>query len=163
MEMETTMEVLKLAVRGIPSEHADALRSGGLDANSQAALSRVAEGQGNPCRHCLQLIAPGDTMLVLSYRPFARPQPYAEQGPIFLHGKTCEPYDSEALPAWFGHLQPALLRGYGADDWIRYETAQVIPGQQLDEACRQILADDSVAYVHIRSKYNCFQCRVERG
>jgi hypothetical protein len=39
----------------------------------------------------------------------------------------------------------------------------VIQGQDLDAACRTILARDDVAYVHIRSKFNCFQCRVERA
>jgi len=28
---------------------------------------------------------------------------------------------------------------------------------------KEHLADDTVAYVHIRSKFNCFQCRVERA
>jgi len=37
----------------------------------------------------------------------------------------------------------------------------VVPGRDLTTACRTILADPTVAYVHIRSKYNCFQCRVE--
>lgn len=154
---------MKLAVRGIPSAQVQALRNGSPDANGQAALRQVAEGQGNPCRHCLQLIAPGEEMLVLGYRPFDQPQPYAELGPIFLHGRDCKHYESEALPAWFEHLQPALLRGYDQNDWIRYETGQVVPGQALDEACRQVLANPSVAYVHIRSKFNCFQCRVERA
>ncbi len=154
---------MKLTVRGIPGAHAQALRSGGPDANGQAALQQLAEGQGNPCRHCLQLIAPGEEMLVLAYRPFDQLQPYAELGPIFLHSKACERHDSDALPRWFEHLQPALIRGYGNDDRIRYETGQVVPGAELGQACRQILADPAVAYVHIRSKFNCFQCRVERG
>jgi hypothetical protein len=38
----------------------------------------------------------------------------------------------------------------------------VVRGAGLTDAYRRILADDSIAYVHIRSKYNCFQCRVER-
>jgi len=35
-------------------------------------------------------------------------------------------------------------------------------GRELTGACRAILADRSVAYVHVRSKFNCFQCRVDR-
>ena len=27
----------------------------------------------------------------------------------------------------------------------------------------RILADPTVAYVHVRSKFNCFQCRVDRA
>lgn len=67
------------------------------------------------------------------------------------------------LPAWFDFLEPAVVRGYDGDDWIRYDTGQVVPGPQIDATCRQILADDTVKYVHVRSKFNCFQCRVDRA
>jgi hypothetical protein len=59
-------------------------------------------------------------------------------------------------------MHPAIIRGYGSDDWIRHDTGDVIAGPSLTAAYRQILGDDTVAYVHIRSKFNCFQCRVDR-
>jgi len=117
----------------------------------------------NPCRHCLQLIAEGNEKLVLSYRPFAQAQPYAESGPIFPHADHCARYDADEPPAWFVYLTPAIVRGYGQDDWIKYETGQVVSGGDLTTACHRILASPEVAYVHIRSKFNCFQCRVERA
>jgi hypothetical protein len=67
------------------------------------------------------------------------------------------------MPAWFDYLEPALVRGYGEDDWIRYDTGRVVPGREIGRHCEEILADPTVAYVHVRSKFNCFQCRVERG
>lgn len=154
---------MKLSVRGIPSEEVDQLRRGGPDANGQPALLRVAEGLANPCRHCLGLIAEGDQKLVLAYRPFDALQPYAETGPIFLHAESCERCESDAMPAWFDFLEPAIVRGYGEDHWIRYDTGDVVPGRELTTACQAILGDATIAYVHIRSKYNCFQCRVDRG
>jgi uncharacterized protein DUF1203 len=154
---------MKLSVQGIPTDEVNRLRRGGLDANGQPALSRIAEGWANPCRHCLGLILDGDEKLVLAYRPFADVQPYAETGPIFLHAAPCERYANETLPAWFDHLDPAIVRGYGANHWIRYDTGDVIPGKELTGACQSILSDPTVAYVHIRSKFNCFQCRVDRG
>jgi hypothetical protein len=154
---------MELIVRGLPSDEVERLRHGAPDANGQPPLLRVAEGVANPCRHCLDLIAEGEDKLVLAYRPFALPQPYAETGPIFLHRRSCARYDSDRLPGWFDFLEPAVVRGYDADDWIRYDTGQVLPGPQLDATCRQILADDSVAYLHVRSKFGCFQCRVDRG
>ena len=51
---------LRLAIRGIPTAHAQALRHGGPDAHGQLPLRAVAQGPGNPCRHCLQLIREGD-------------------------------------------------------------------------------------------------------
>ena len=152
---------MKLAVRGLPTEDVDRIRRGGVDANGQPALTRLAE-VANPCRHCLGLIAPGEEKLVLAYRPFAALHPYAESGPIFLHKTPCERYDAETLPGWFDFMDPAIVRGYGTDDWIRYDTGSVVRGPELTAACRQILADDTVAYAHVRSKYNCFQCRVDR-
>ena len=155
--------MMKFVVRGLPTDQVDAIRQGRGDANDQPALKRRAEGAANPCRHCLQLIAEGDDKLVLSWRPFDSIQPYAESGPIFLHATACTRYESDRLPGWFGFLQPALVRGYGEDDWIRYETGDVVAGSDLGAACQTILADPAVSYVHIRSKFNCFQCRVDRA
>lgn len=154
---------MALKVSGIDSDTVQQLRAGAADANGQAPLSEVARGLGNPCRHCLQPIADGERKLVLGYRPFPGPQPYAEVGPIFLHEAKCPHYESERLPAWFAHLTPAIVRGYDGRDWIRYETGRVVKGEELAAVCEEILANPEVAYVHIRSKFNCFQCRVERG
>lgn len=152
-----------MMVRGIDPGFVEQVRQGGPDAHGQPALHRRAEGMANPCRHCLQLIADGEDMLVLAYRPFSGLQPYAETGPIFLHRHACRRYERDRLPDWFVHLQPAIVRGYGADDWIRYDTGQVVDGRALPDVCARILEQPDVAYVHVRSKFNCFQCRVDRA
>jgi hypothetical protein len=154
---------MKLAVRGIPTNAVERLRAGGLDANGQPALVAIAEGSRNPCRHCLQLIAEGEEMLVLSYRPFAHAQPYAETGPIFLHRQDCPRYEASQLPVWIAQMTPAIIRGYDRNDWIKYETGAVVSGNELGVESEKILADGTTAYVHIRSRFNCFQCRVERA
>lgn len=154
---------MKLLVSGIATEQMESYQAGGPDAHGQPAVQRTARGVANPCRHCLQLIDDGEPMWVLAHRPFDALQPYAEVGPIFLHAQACRRYEAPALPVWFKHLHPALIRGYGTDHWIRYETGDVVAGSELDAACRNILARPDTAYVHIRSKFNCFQCRVERG
>lgn len=154
---------MRLRIQGIPTAEAEAFRCGEPDANGQVAVERVAEGAANPCRHCLALVTEGDAKLVLGYRPFGAPQPYAEVGPIFLHKAECERYSSDRLPDWFAFLDPAMIRGYDADDWIRYDTGEIVAGSALDAKCREILGDVSIAYVHIRSKFGCFQCRVDRA
>jgi Protein of unknown function (DUF1203) len=154
---------MKLRIRGIPTEDCERLWGGGADANGQPPQARVAEGTGNPCRHCLGLIPAGEPLLILSYRPFPALQPYAETGPIFLHAQRCEHYDRDSMPAWSGHLDPAIVRGYDTNDWIRYETGNVIRSRAIASTCETILADPDIAYVHLRSRFNCFQWRVERG
>lgn len=150
-----------LRIRGISSDEVARLRQQGLDANGQTPIELVSDGISNPCRHCLGLIAKGDAMLLLAYRPFDELQPYAETGPIFLHKDDCERYDSDAMPAWFEYFAPAIIRGYSVQHHIRYDTGQAVSGKDLTAACLDILVDSTVAYVHIRSKFNCFQCRVE--
>jgi Protein of unknown function (DUF1203) len=154
---------VKLRVQGMSSTEASRLREHGPDANHQAPIEMISDGKSNPCRHCLALIAKGDAMLLLAYRPFDDLQPYAETGPIFLHKEACKRYDSQAMPAWFEHFDPAIIRGYSEQHYIRYDTGQAIAGNALTSACQNILADTSVAYVHIRSKFNCYQCKVERA
>jgi hypothetical protein len=154
---------MSLRIAGISSGEFERLRAGGVDANGQRPLVRVAEGGASPCRHCLGLIRDGEEKLVLAYRPFAEAQPYAEVGPIFLHARACERYDAAVPPAWFAFLDPAPIRGYGHDDWIRYETGKIVRGSEIAAECGAILAEPSIAYVHVRSKYGCFQCRVDRA
>jgi uncharacterized protein DUF1203 len=154
---------MKLRIRGIPTEGCERIWRGGVDANGQPALVRIADGRANPCRHCLELIREGDEKLVLAHRPFDGLHPYAETGPIFLHATPCDRYESGVVPPWFDYLDPAIVRGYGEDHWIRYDTGNVVRGKEITRACETILDDVTVAYVHVRSKYNCFQCRIDRG
>ena len=93
---------MSLIFSALPTEAVARLRAGGLDANGQPPERHVSDGGGNPCRHCLREIPAGAPMLVLAWRPFPAPQPYAELGPIFLCAAPCERHpDSGALPALF--------------------------------------------------------------
>ena len=146
----------------IPTPVVRALQAGGLDANGQLPERKVAEGGGNPCRHCLKLIPEGAGMLVLAHRPFPAPQPYAEVGPIFLCAEPCEAGGGEDLPAMLA-APDYIVRGYGVDDRIVYGTGGVVATDAIPARAGELLADDRVAYVHVRSaRNNCFQCRIER-
>lgn len=158
----TAICTITLKVTGIATNQCEAIWRGGLDANGQLPQRQTATGGKNPCRHCLSLIPEGEPLLVLGYRPFAEVQPYAETGPIFLHATPCKRYESDALPVWFQYLDPAVVRGYDEKDWIRYDTGQIVRGEDITQTCEKILGDKTVAYVHVRSKFNCFQCRVDR-
>ncbi len=140
---------------------ARAYQSGGLDANGQVPERQISDGDGNPCRHCLNLIPKGAEMLVLAHRPFPAPQPYAEVGPIFLCADACEAGGGAAMPQIL-ESPTYILRGYGPDDRIVYGTGAVVAIETLPEEAARRLADPRIAYVHVRSaRNNCFQVRID--
>jgi len=148
----------------MPSETAARFRNGGLDANGQPPERHISDGDGVPCRHCLTDVAKGEPFLILAYRPFPGPQPYAEIGPIFLHADACGRYADVRVPAMLLAREQILIRGYGADDRIIYGTGKVIPTVALADAAADLFRRTEVAYAHLRSaSNNCFQCRLERS
>lgn len=147
----------------LPTEVARHYQDGGLDANGHRPERHVAQGNANPCRHCLCMIPAGAPMLILAHRPFPAPQPYAEIGPIFLCANHCTKGGGEVLPEILSSPD-YILRGYGADDRIVYGTGNVIATDQIVPKAEQLLRDPRIAYLHLRSaRNNCYQCRVDRA
>ncbi len=141
-----------------------ALQAGGRDANKMMPEKVISQGGGMPCRHCLSYIEAGEEMLILAYRPFETIQPYAEQGPIFLHGRQCDRHENTAVPPqMFLEWEQLLIRGYTSDERIKYGTGKVVTSRSLADECSTALSDTEIDYVHVRSaSNNCYQCRVER-
>lgn len=150
----------------IPTSLVRAYQSGGPDANGQMPEISESDGGGNPCRHCLKMIAQGKPMLVLAHRPFPAAQPYAEVGPIFLcaDAQTCHaPEDATEMPEILASPD-YIVRGYSANDRIVYGTGGVVPTDQIAAQAAARLADPALAYVHVRSaRNNCFQVRIDRA
>ncbi|AZL59892.1 DUF1203 domain-containing protein [Tabrizicola piscis] len=146
----------------IPTDVARHYQAGGADANGQVPERQMSDGGGNPCRHCLKLIPAGEAMLVLAHRPFPKPQPYAEVGPIFLCAAACDQGGGEGLPEILASTD-YIVRGYGDDDRIVYGTGGVVETGALMARAETLLQEARVAYVHVRSaRNNCFQCRIDR-
>ena len=139
------------------------MQAGGPDANGQPPERHIADEGGTPCRHCLKQVAAGDPYLIVAHRPFPDAQPYAEQGPLFLHAAECEqPEDPRQLPEMLVSPQ-YMIRGYDTDNRIVYGTGKVVPTGELPSAAECLFEDPNIAYAHIRSaENNCYQCRVER-
>jgi hypothetical protein len=155
---------MRLRYSGMPSDEAAAYRAGLPDANGQVPERRISDGDGVPCRHCLGNVEEGEPYLVLAYRPFPAPQPYAEIGPIFIHAKACEAYADERLPSRERNGSGRILRGYGNDDRIVYGTGIVVRNADIEANAQAILARPDVAYVHMRSAANnCFTLRIDRA
>ncbi len=154
----------KPAIRfsALPCAVVRALQAGGPDAYGHPAERAIAEGTGNPCRHCLKPIPEGAGMLILAHRPFPATQPYAETGPIFLCEKPCARADDGAALPEILAAPDYIVRGYADDDRIVYGTGRVVATPDIPAYAAEILADPRVAYAHVRSaRNNCYQCRVE--
>lgn len=154
-----------LKISPIPTEHAESYWNGGLDAHGMMPERRVSDGMGVPCRHCLRPVMQGEAYLVLAYCPFPQAQPYAEVGPIFLHAEPCGAYrKSEAVPAMYLDGEPRILRGYDRDNRILYGTGKVVPPPDMADYAEELLCDQAVAYVHVRSSANnCYAFRIDRN
>lgn len=140
------------------------VRAGGPDANGQPAEHAVSDGAGTPCRSCLDHVPEGKGMLILSARPFPAPQPYAEQGPIFLCAESCTPWAGAGLPPILTTSPDYLLKGYSADHRIVYGSGRIVLSAQIVPYAQELLSRPGIAYVDVRSaRNNCFQTRIVRG
>ncbi len=148
----------------LPTSWVRDIQSGGVDVHGQPAERAVSDGRGTPCRHCLREVPEGAEMLILAARPFPSLQPYAEAGPIFLCADPCEAWEGGGVPPVLQTSPDYLIKGYDARDRIVYGTGQITPAGDLAAVAGDLLRDDQIAYIHIRSsRNNCYQCKVTRG
>jgi hypothetical protein len=161
------MEFPMPGIRFVPmeTETARSLQRGGPDAYGLAPEIAVSDGDGMPCRHCMENIGAGEDYLILAYRPFPRNQAFAETGPVFLHARECDaPAPGPDVPEILTLSPNYLLRGYGADDRIVYGSGKVVPQDQIAAYARDLFRNPAIAYVHVRSATNnCYQARIERA
>jgi len=155
---------MTIAFVAMPTKDAAHLWSGGPDAYGHRPETKVSDGPGYPCRHCLKNIDAGEELLVLAYRPFRELQPYAETGPIFLHKQACERYAAEEVLPPMLSSSDYIVRGYGHDDRIVYGSGAVTPTEKIASRAEELLAREDIAYVHVRSaRNNCYQCRIDKA
>lgn len=154
-----------LQFHALATDTVRALQDGQPDYYDQTPETHISNGAGLPCRHCLDYVPKDAPFLILSYRPFTEPQPYAEVGPIFLCGDECEQFKtSSELPPILKTSPTYLIKGYTSDNRIKYGTGIVIPPSEIKSASEKIFEDETVAYIHVRSATNnCYMCLVTRN
>ena len=140
---------------------ASSVRAARRDASGGPVVRRV-DADPHQCRACLTLTKPGEAVLLFSHRPFGSHQPYAEQGPVFIHERPCAPpADDRVYPPEFPHRH-AVLRAYTERDEIA--DAEVVGSRDVEDVIGSLLARPDVAYVHARNDaYGCFMFRIERA
>ncbi|EFL89676.1 DUF1203 domain-containing protein [Ahrensia sp. R2A130] len=140
---------MTLTFQGMTTTRANDLWTGGTDDHDNPPERQVSDGNGNPCRHCLQMIEEGEEFLVFSLRPFASRQPYAEQGPVFLHAEPCPAYATSKVPAVLYDSPNYILRGYGNDERIVYGSGAVRPQTAIEIRAGKLLRDDKITFVDV--------------
>ncbi len=155
---------MKLKYLPMPSNEVRALQAGGKDAYGCAPERTVSDGDGNPCRHCLDFVPKGAGMLILAYRPFPDVQPYAETGPVFLCADPCEAWAGEGVPPILKSSKDYLLKGYTENHRIKYGTGKVVERDDLADYAADLLGRPEISFVDVRSaRNNCFQLRIKRA
>ena len=156
-----------LKFSGMKTEDAERLWRGEADDHGNLPEVATSDGAGIPCRHCLKMIEEGEKFLVFSYRPFDTLQPYAEQGPIFLHAEPCDAYQADEdhppqLPPVLRDSPRYMLRGYDEGQRIVYGSGTIAEQDDIHDTARNMLKQSRIQFVHIRSATNnCWQARVE--
>lgn len=132
---------------------AERFRRTGQDDNGNPVRRIVATSGGSfPCRHCLCLAEPGQTMLLGSYN---LPQPrgiYWTPSPIFLHEISCPRAETlnEVAPIVRSNSLVSV-RAYDAADQCLYDLGQVCAGQDVDGPLERALGDPRTAFVNIHT------------
>ncbi|HEY3979746.1 MAG TPA: DUF1203 domain-containing protein [Streptosporangiaceae bacterium] len=151
-------------VTPIPAEVLARIRAAGHDDFGNPLVPAVSEEGGDPMRCCLRRAAPGDRLCLIAYRPFARPGPCAESGPVFIHAEACAGYDSTgAYPPGYRDWPAMVFRPYRYDGSIAYDAIAMGDGPGAEALIASMLADPSVEFIHTRNVYaGCFMFRIGR-
>ncbi|MBE7637353.1 DUF1203 domain-containing protein [Sneathiella sp. P13V-1] len=154
---------MKLSYCAIPTNHARSIQRGGIDAYGNPPDRVISDGQGNPCRHCLEEIPEGAGILVFAYKPFSGTHAYSETGPVFLCEKECERHKENEFPKIAYGDNAYLIRGYDAEERIIYGSGDIVSAMGIEEFALNVFENMNAKEVHVRSKkYNCFQFKITK-
>ncbi len=126
------------------------------------AHRETATGYG-PCRHCLRTFAVGrDARILFTWDPFQDLEDLPLPGPVFIHAEPCPRYPEDGGFPEDLRPHPLTLNAYGSG---RRLVSQVHAAAGEGESqLAQLLADDQIAYVHVRdTAAGCYDFRAERG
>lgn len=150
----------------IATETAERFRHTGLDDNGNQVrrITATAEG-GFPCRHCLQLGTPGETMLLGSYN-LPRPRGiYWTPSPVFLHERDCaRSKTNNLIPPVVRSNALVSVRAYDLADQCLYDLGHVCAGEDVDAPLDRALGDPRTAFVNIHTaRPGCLLTMVQPG
>lgn len=122
---------------------------------------RIEHEHVAPCRITLEDAAPGEDVLLLSYRHQPAHTPYRQAGPIFVRAGGTQ---TDVV----GQIPPALarrtlsLRAYDSEGAMI--DADLTEGAQAQALIDKMLANANVAYIHAHyARRGCYAARIERA
>jgi Protein of unknown function (DUF1203) len=148
------MTIATFVLTGIDPAAADELRA-------QGGITYITDSKpGYPCRQCLRDAEIGEEVLLVSHDPFSTSSPYRCASPIFIHSKSCSPYDAADLPE-------QLTRGDRSvrafDKAAMMVDAALIQGEDLEQTIERLLDNPEVDHLHIHNEpRGCWAARVSR-
>ena len=149
-------------VGAIPTEVAEQVRATGKSPNYGFPAHREIAAGRAPCRHCLELIRPGqEELLLFTYDPFRELGQPPLPGPVYIHAERCLRHpNNDAIPeAYRGRL--LTLEGFGNERALVKEIRA--SGGVEQKAAEDLFNDPDVQYVNVRStEAGCFLFRLER-
>ena len=117
---------------------------------------------GFPCRVSLADAEIGETVLLLPYVHHDVSSPYRASGPIFIRAvaETARLAANE-VPEM---LRSRLLSIRAYDESATMIAAEVVPGNELEDAIGRMFSNQQASYLHIHNaRPGCFNCRVVRA
>ena len=144
----------------LPPARLDHIRQTGTDDGGNHPLRKVTAEGGEPVRCCLRIANPGEELLLIAYRPFDCPGPYAETGPVFIHVERCEGYrESTQYPEQF-RGRPQVFRCYDA-------AGNIVGGCLLNATdepevvIAELFSEPGVERIHTRNViYGCYMLEI---
>ena len=117
--MTTTTDAFR--IQAIAPHDLDRIRAAGHDDFGNPLLPFGDEEGGSPLRCCLRPAEAGERLVLIAYRPFRRPGPYAEVGPVFVHADRCAGYtEPERYPTGYRSWNTMVFRPYHFDGRMAY-------------------------------------------
>jgi hypothetical protein len=160
----TTAARTAFRVTPIPAGVLERIRAAGHDDFGNPLVPVTSEEGGEPMRCCLQRAAPGDRLGLIAYRPFARPGPFAESGPVFIHAEACAGYASTgSYPPGYRDWPTMVFRPYHYDGSIAYDAIALGDGAGAEALIASMLADPAIEFIHTRNVYaGCYMFCIGR-
>lgn len=117
---------------------------------------------GFPCRVSLEDAAPGETLILAHHVHQNADTPFHASHAVYVRESAAQAKpDAGELPALF-RSRTLSLRGFDAEGMMC--AADLAEGGALEPALEAMLADMSVAYVHLHyAKPGCYAARADRA